>query len=123
MLGSTEGLHHVGAGSVAQQSSVGMGWFHVGARHPRRHWTSGGEGKPLFLFCRETPLITSTLCSRPAHTPRFLLSEMRNVTQSFNVTFRVPIGHVENVTGVAAVTPPYEFWANVWICSPRTSSR
>src|SRR4029453_13849736 len=47
-------------------------------------------------------------------TPRFLLSETRNVTQSFNVTFRMPTGHVENFTGVASVTPSYEFWANVW---------
>jgi len=47
-------------------------------------------------------------------TPRLLLSETRNFTQSFNLTFRVPTGHVENFTGVAAVTPTYEFWANVW---------
>ena len=47
-------------------------------------------------------------------TPRFLLSETRNLTQSFNVTFRMPTGHVENGTGVASVTPSYEFWANVW---------
>jgi hypothetical protein len=47
-------------------------------------------------------------------TPRFLLSETRDVTQSFNVTFRMPTGHVENGTGVASVTPSYEFWANVW---------
>jgi hypothetical protein len=47
-------------------------------------------------------------------TPRFLLSETRNVTQSVNVSFRLPTGHVENFTGVASVSPDYEFWANVW---------
>ena len=47
-------------------------------------------------------------------TPRLLLSETRNFTQSFNVTLRVPTGKVDNGTGVAAVTPDYEFWANVW---------
>jgi len=47
-------------------------------------------------------------------TPRLLLSESRNFTQSFNVTLRAPIGKVDNGTGIAAVTPSYEFWANVW---------
>jgi hypothetical protein len=47
-------------------------------------------------------------------TPRFLLSETENVTQSFNVTLRAPTGDVDNFTGVAAVTPTYEFWANTW---------
>jgi hypothetical protein len=47
-------------------------------------------------------------------TPRLLLSETRNFTQSFNVTLRVPTGDVDNGTGVAAVTPSYEFWANAW---------
>jgi hypothetical protein len=46
--------------------------------------------------------------------PRLLLSESRNVTQSFNVAFRVPTGQTENVNGVAAITPTYEFWANWW---------
>lgn len=47
-------------------------------------------------------------------TPRLLLSETRNFTQSFNVTLRAPTGHIDTFTGVAAVTPSYEFWANVW---------
>src|SRR5437867_6382463 len=46
--------------------------------------------------------------------PRLLLSESRNLTQSFNVAFRVPTGQTENVNGVAAITPTYEFWANWW---------
>jgi hypothetical protein len=47
-------------------------------------------------------------------TPRFLLSESRNFTQSFNVTFRVPSGSETNGNGFAAVTPAYEFWWNPW---------
>ena len=45
---------------------------------------------------------------------RFLLSETRDVTQSFNVAFRTPTGSTSNVNGVAAITPTYEFWANWW---------
>src|SRR5262245_12389443 len=44
--------------------------------------------------------------------PRFILSETRDVTQSFNVAFRTPTGSTDNVNGVAAITPTYEFWAN-----------
>ena len=47
-------------------------------------------------------------------TPRLLLSETRNFTHSFNVTLRAPTGKVDNGTGVAAVTPTYEFWTNPW---------
>ena len=46
--------------------------------------------------------------------PRFLLSESRDVTQSFNVNFRAPTGSTSNGNGVAAITPTYEFWANWW---------
>jgi hypothetical protein len=46
--------------------------------------------------------------------PRFLLSETRDVTQSFNVAFRMPTGSTFNTNGVAAITPTYEFWANWW---------
>ena len=45
---------------------------------------------------------------------RFLLSESRDFTQSFNVAFRTPTGKTENVNGVAAITPTYEFWTNWW---------
>lgn len=48
-------------------------------------------------------------------TPRFMLSESRNVTQTFNITFRTPTGVNENLgTNIAAVTPNYQFWANWW---------
>jgi len=46
--------------------------------------------------------------------PRFILSETRDVTQSFNVALRMPTGDTFNGNGVAAVTPAYEFWANWW---------
>jgi len=45
---------------------------------------------------------------------RFLLSETRDLTQSFNVAFRAPTGSTDNVNGVAAITPTYEFWTNWW---------
>ena len=47
-------------------------------------------------------------------TPRFLISETRNVTQSFNLTFRTPTGDTSNGNAFAAVTPTYQFWANPW---------
>ncbi len=48
-------------------------------------------------------------------TPRFILSETRDVTQSLNITFRAPTGKTENLgTSIAAVTPAYQFWANPW---------
>ena len=46
--------------------------------------------------------------------PRFILSESRDLTQSFNVAFRVPTGKTDNVNGTAAITPTYEFWTNWW---------
>jgi len=59
---------------------------------------------------------------------RFLLSESRDFTQSFNIAFRAPTGQTDNVNGVAAITPTYEFWTNWWqgSCSAgasRSSSR
>jgi hypothetical protein len=47
-------------------------------------------------------------------TPRFLISESRDFTQSFNVTFRVPTGSQNNGNDFAAVTPTWEFWWNPW---------
>jgi len=47
--------------------------------------------------------------------PRFILSESRDVTQTFNITFRTPTGVSENLgQNIAAVTPNYQFWANWW---------
>jgi hypothetical protein len=45
---------------------------------------------------------------------RLLLSETRDLTQSLNVAFRIPTGSTDNVNGVAAITPTYEFWTNWW---------
>lgn len=47
-------------------------------------------------------------------TPRVLISESRNFTQSFNVTFRVPSGSEDNGNGFGAITPAWEFWWNAW---------
>jgi hypothetical protein len=47
-------------------------------------------------------------------TPRFMLSETRDLTQSFGVTFRTPTGDTDTLTSVAAAAPAYEFWANWW---------
>ncbi len=47
-------------------------------------------------------------------TPRLMLSESRDVTQTLNVTFRTPTGDVFNGNHVAAITPNYQFWANSW---------
>jgi hypothetical protein len=45
---------------------------------------------------------------------RFLLSESKSVTQSFNVGFRTPTGDTDIGNGVAAIIPQYEFWTNFW---------
>lgn len=46
---------------------------------------------------------------------RFMLSETRDVTQTFNVTFRTPTGNSANPgQGVASIHPQYQFWANWW---------
>jgi hypothetical protein len=49
-----------------------------------------------------------------AITPRFLLYESRNLSQSFNVTVRMPTGNPDTGTGIAAIAPSYEFWSNPW---------
>jgi hypothetical protein len=47
-------------------------------------------------------------------TPRVILSETRDVTQSLNLTFRTPTGDTDTGNELAAVTPNYQFWANWW---------
>ncbi len=47
-------------------------------------------------------------------TPRVILSESTNLTQSFNVTFRTPTGSSNNGNGVASIAPQYQFWTNTW---------
>ena len=47
-------------------------------------------------------------------TPRILLSESKNTTQSFNLSFRTPTGNSINGNSVAAIAPQYNFWHNSW---------
>ena len=46
--------------------------------------------------------------------PRFMLSESKELTQTFNVAFRTPTGNTINGNGVASVAPQYQFWTNWW---------
>ncbi|MFN5746077.1 MAG: transporter [Methylococcaceae bacterium] len=46
--------------------------------------------------------------------PRFMLSESKNLSQSFNINFRTPTGNPVNGAGVASIGPQYQFWANWW---------
>lgn len=46
--------------------------------------------------------------------PKVMLSESKELTQTFNINFRVPTGNSLNGAGFAAVTPQYEFWGNWW---------
>ena len=47
-------------------------------------------------------------------TPRVILSETRDATHSFDLTFRTPTGNSINGNGVAAIAPTYNFWVNTW---------
>jgi hypothetical protein len=47
-------------------------------------------------------------------TPRVMLAESEDVSQSFNLTFRTPTGDTDTGNELAAVTPNYQFWANWW---------
>jgi hypothetical protein len=47
-------------------------------------------------------------------TPRVILSESKNTTQSFNLTFRTPTGNSVNGNSVASISPQYNFWHNSW---------
>jgi len=47
-------------------------------------------------------------------TPRVLISESRNFSQDFEVTFRIPSGSADNGNDFAAATPTWEFWWDPW---------
>jgi hypothetical protein len=47
-------------------------------------------------------------------TPRVILSDSQDLTQSFGVSFRTPTGDATNGNAVAAIQPGYEFWSNPW---------
>jgi hypothetical protein len=71
----------------------------------------------------DVPFITSskgandryhTAAGDLAITPRVILSESQDFTQSVSVALQAPTGDAENGHHVAAVTPAYEFWTNPW---------
>ena len=45
-------------------------------------------------------------------TPRFLLSETENFSQSLDLTFRTPTGSERTGNGIGAFSPVYNFWWN-----------
>ena len=47
-------------------------------------------------------------------TPRVMLSETQDVSQSVGVAFQAPTGDDTNGNGIASITPGYEFWSNPW---------
>ncbi len=47
-------------------------------------------------------------------TPRFLLSESKEQTQSLDLAFRTPTGNSYNGQGYASINPQYNFWTNYW---------
>jgi hypothetical protein len=47
-------------------------------------------------------------------TPRVLISESRDFSQSFDVAIRIPTGSEDNGNGFGAVTPTWQFWWNAW---------
>ena len=49
-----------------------------------------------------------------AITPRVILSETQDFTQSIGVAFQAPTGDEINGNGIASITPGYEFWSNPW---------
>jgi hypothetical protein len=69
---------------------------------------------PMFVSSRGPDDKYHTAAGDIAITPRVILSESENVTQSVSVTLQAPTGNSENGNNVAAVTPAYEIWANVW---------
>lgn len=71
----------------------------------------------------DVPLIVSSKAANDKYhtaagdlviTPRVILSESVDFTQSLAVFLQAPTGDAENGNHVAAVTPAYEFWADVW---------
>lgn len=47
-------------------------------------------------------------------TPRILISESLNFSQSLNIAIRIPTGSEDNGNGFGAVTPTWQFWWNAW---------
>jgi len=47
-------------------------------------------------------------------TPRIILSETKAVTESFNLSIRIPTGDKDQGNRSGVITPNYQFWANWW---------
>jgi len=47
-------------------------------------------------------------------TPRVILSETKAVTESFNLSIRIPTGDKDNGNRSGVITPNYQFWGNWW---------
>lgn len=47
-------------------------------------------------------------------TPRILLSESKEQSQSLDIGFRTPTGNSFNGQGYASINPQYNFWTNYW---------
>lgn len=47
-------------------------------------------------------------------TPRVLLSESKEQTQTLDIGFRTPTGNSFNFQGYASIAPQYNFWTNYW---------
>ena len=71
----------------------------------------------------DLPMITSSKGSTDDYhtaagdivlSPRVILSETQDFTQSMGVSFRAPTGDEINGNGIAAIVPDYEFWSNPW---------
>lgn len=69
---------------------------------------------PMFVANKGTGTDMSISAGDFAVTPRFLLTETKNFTQSLDVTLRAPTGDEKNFQHVAAVSPVYNFWWNAW---------
>ena len=69
---------------------------------------------PIISSSKDSTGSYKTAAGDLAITPRVILSESQDVTQSFGVAFRAPTGNAANGNGIAAITPGYEFWSNPW---------
>ncbi len=69
---------------------------------------------PLLVSSKGSTSRYHTAAGDIAITPRVILSESQDLTQSFGVSFRAPTGDEINGNGIAAITPAYEFWSNPW---------
>lgn len=67
---------------------------------------------PYFVSAPRTPEDRATGFGDLQVTPRFLLSETTNFSQSLDLTFRTPTGSESTGNGIGAFSPVYNFWWN-----------